>query len=128
LASAKVTTKSFILFGEHGCQGLGELKKFSPLVDFFFTCIPNKNRLLQILKNSLVLPSISYCVHKSSDYKRQFKISVRITSSFFLVFFVVDIESIKYWFCSLLLHFIVFLFPFFFSYHYYYFSGYLYLL
>jgi hypothetical protein len=30
LASAKVTTKSFIPFGKHGCQGLGELKKFSP--------------------------------------------------------------------------------------------------
>jgi hypothetical protein len=33
LASAKVTTKSFIPFGKHGCHFrffLGELKKFSP--------------------------------------------------------------------------------------------------
>jgi hypothetical protein len=35
LASAKVTTKSFIPFGKHGCQGLGELKKISPFQEIF---------------------------------------------------------------------------------------------
>jgi hypothetical protein len=38
LASAKVTTKSFIPFGKHGCQGLGELKKFSPNLKKLLFC------------------------------------------------------------------------------------------
>jgi hypothetical protein len=35
LASARVTTKSFIPFGRHGCQGLDELKNFSPTIKLF---------------------------------------------------------------------------------------------